>query len=207
MRRHFAACNLLFSQNDAMPFRFHLPTTSFISPVSQRPPSPSYSAQPRSHLNEEEGEKEEMANVAAEDEKNTVEAESLTYIECDIVTGSTASACGFTIPCDKKRIANHLMAHVSAGELFTADMHYQLCPFLVDGRVCTEVVRTVKALSIHLFYTHFGLLNSLKVTCPLCGKMFSVPGNMKRHRLEQHDHVPRRSSGNARESLLVRRAL
>lgn len=146
--------------------------------------------------------------MAAEDEKNSLEAESLTYIECDIlVIGSTASACGFTIPCDKKRIANHLMAHVSAGELFTADMHYQLCPFLVDGRVCTEVVRTVKALSIHLFYTHFGLLNSLKVTCPLCGKMFSVPGNMKRHRLEQHDHVPRRSSGNARESLLVRRAL
>lgn len=207
MRRHFAAYNLLFSQSDTIPFRFCLSTTSFISPVSQCPPSPSYSAQPRSQLNEEEGEKEENLYMAAEDEKNTMEAESLTYIECDIVTGSTASACGFTIPCDKKRITNHLMAHVSAGELFAADMHYQLCPFFVDGRVCTEVVQTVKALSIHLFYTHFGLLNSLKVTCPLCGRMYSTPGNMKRHLLDQHDFVPRRSSGNAREGLLVRRAL
>lgn len=180
-----------------MPSSLHLPITTFISPVSKSLPSPSYPFPLHPEVKKEEG--KEDVNTEDKDGKYVVEEAALDYIDCEIVKGS--SPCGFTIPNDRNVIAKHLKAHSSAGELFKGHMGWQECPFHINGKKCGMGMKTVRAFSTHLIYTHFGLLHSPKVvTCPLCGKVFSRPGNLKRHRIAKHIIAPLRSM-KIRESL------
>lgn len=181
-----------------MTIHIHLPITRFsISPVPQSPPSPSYPVPLHPKVKKEEG--KEDVNMEDKDDKYIAEEAALDYIDCEIVKGS--SPCGFTIPNDRNVIAKHLKAHSSAGELFKGHMGWQECPFHINGKKCGMGMKTVRAFSTHLIYTHFGLLHSPKVvTCPLCGKVYSRPGNLKRHRIAKHIIAPLRSM-KIRESL------
>lgn len=180
-----------------MPFSLHLPITRFISPVSKSLHSPSYPFP----LHPEVKKEEDKEDVNTEDKDDKYVEAALDYIDCEILKGS--SLCGFTISNDRNVIAKHLKAHSSAGELFKGHLGWQECPFHINGKKCGMGMKTVRAFSTHLIYTHFGLLHSPKVvTCPLCGKVYSRPGNLKRHRIAKHIIAPLRSM-KIRESFSV----
>lgn len=99
------------------------------------------------------------------------------FIECELKKGP--NACGFMLPENLQEITKHMKEHHLAGQPFTT------CPFYLNGKRCMKKATDFRTLSRHLFFVHFGKLNSRKYVCH-CGKEYTRPDALKRHRNDAH---------------------